>query len=146
MLELTALMNLAAVRWLSIPHADDDRGTLTAIEGSALPFEIRRIFYMHRVPAGRERGAHAHRYTQQIVIATAGAFRMDVSDGIHAETFELNDPNRGLFLPAMTWIRLYAFQPDTVALVLCDREYVPEHVVRDWDEYRDRLRESPLTA
>jgi hypothetical protein len=139
-------MTLAAVRWMSIPHADDDRGTLTAIEGSALPFEIKRIFYMHRVPRGRERGAHAHRYTQQVVIAASGSFRMDVSDGVEVRTFELDDPNRGLYLPAMTWIRLYGFDPATVALVLCDREYVPQHVVRSWDEYRALTRESPLTA
>ena len=139
-------MNLADVRWMPIPHADDDRGTLTAIEGSALPFEIKRIFYMHRVPAGRERGAHAHRFTQQIAIAVAGAFQMDVSDGVRTETFTLDDPNRGLFLPAMAWIRLYGFTADTVAMVLCDRQYVPEHVIRDWHAYRQMPRESPLTA
>ena len=139
-------MNLAAVRWMPIPHADDDRGTLTAIEASALPFEIKRIFYMHRIPEGGERGAHAHRFTHQIAIAASGSFRMDVSDGEYSETFVLDDPNRGLYLPPMAWVRLYAFAPGTVALVLCDREYVPRHVVRSWDEYLALRRESPLTA
>jgi hypothetical protein len=139
-------MNLAAVRWMSIPHVDDDRGTLTAIEASALPFEIKRIFYMHHVPDGGERGAHAHRHTQQVVIAASGSFRMDVSDGARTDSFVLDDPNRGLYLPAMTWIRLYGFEPATLALVLCDRAYVAQHVVRSWDEYRTLLRESPLIA
>lgn len=139
-------MNLADVRWMPIPHADDDRGTLTAIEASALPFEIERIFYMHRVPAGGERGAHAHRYTQQIVIAASGSLMIDVSDGTRTDAFALDDPNRGLYLPAMAWVRLYGFQPATVALVLCDREYVPQHVVRNWDEYRTLVRQTTLTA
>jgi hypothetical protein len=138
-------MNLAAVRWMPIPHADDDRGTLTAIEEAALPFEIKRIFYMHRVPEGRGRGAHAHRYTQQIVIAVAGSFAMDVSDGLRTETFVLDDPNRALYLPAMTWVRLHGFHPGTVALVLCDRQYVPEHVVRGWDDYCQLVREAAVT-
>jgi dTDP-4-dehydrorhamnose 3,5-epimerase-like enzyme len=138
-------MNLAAVRWMPLPHADDDRGTLTAIEASALPFEIKRIFYMHRVPEGRERGAHAHRFTRQIVIAVSGSLLIEVSDGVRSETFTLDDPNRGLFLPEMTWVRLHGFRAETVALVLCDRQYAPAHVVRDWDEYRDMARESPLT-
>ena len=34
---------------------------------------------MHRVPQGGERGAHAHRYTQQCLIAVAGAFTVDLS-------------------------------------------------------------------
>jgi hypothetical protein len=138
-------MNLAAVRWITIPHTDDDRGTLTAIESSLLPFEIKRIFYMHRVPEGRERGAHAHRFTQQILIATSGSFRVDVSDGDRRESFDLSDPNRGLYLPAMTWVRLYGFAASTVALVLCDRAYAPEHVVRSWDQYCSLLQ-SPQTA
>jgi hypothetical protein len=71
---------------------------------------------------------------------------LDVSDGTRSETFVLDDPNRGLYLPAMTWIRLYDFQPDTVALVLCDREYHPEHVIRDWDEYLRLQREPSLTT
>ena len=139
-------MNLAAVRWISIPHAADDRGTLTAIEGSTLPFELKRVFYMHGVPCGCERGAHAHRHTQQVVVAAAGSFRMDVSDGAESRTFVLDDPNRGLYLPAMTWLRLYDFVPGTVVLVLCDREYVREHVVRGWDAYRALVRETPVTA
>ena len=139
-------MNLAAVRWMPIPHADDHRGTLTAIEASALPFAIERIFYMHRVPEGGERGAHAHRYTQQIAIAASGSFRIEVSDGVRTETFVLDDPNRALYLPPMTWTRLYDFHPETVALVLCDREYVPEHVVRSWTDYLALAGGSPLPA
>ena len=139
-------MNLAAVRWVPIPHTDDDRGSLTVIESASLPFDIKRVFYLHRVPEGSERGAHAHRYTQQILIAQSGSLRIDVSDGMQSESFLLSDPNRGLYLPAMTWVRLYGFAPSTVMLVLCDRAYVREHVVRSWDEYCSLLSASPQTA
>ena len=138
-------MNLSEIRWIDVAHRDDDRGTLTAIEDTVLPFRIRRVFYMHRVPRGGERGAHAHRYTQQGIIAAAGAFRLDVSDGTRTETFVMNDPNRCLYLPAMTWTHLYAFEPSTVALVLCDTNYHPEHVIRDWTEYRRLVGHSPDT-
>ena len=74
-------MSLIEARWIDIRHNDDARGTLTALEGDELPFPVRRIFYMHRVPQGGERGAHAHRYTQQCLIAVAGAFTVDLSDG-----------------------------------------------------------------
>ncbi len=139
-------MNLADIRWIDIEHRDDDRGTLTALEASALPFDIKRIFYMHRVPDGHERGGHAHRHTQQCVIAAAGSVMIDASDGTRSESYLLDDPNRGLYLPAMTWVRLYAFRPATVALVLCDTAYNAQHVVRDWDEYCHLVSGSPLTA
>ena len=80
---------------------------------------------MHRVPPGGERGAHAHRYTQQCLIAVAGAFTVDLSDGASTATYVLDDPNRALYLPVMTWAHLRNFLPGTVALALCDTVYNP---------------------
>ncbi len=139
-------MTLADIRWIDIDHRDDDRGTLTTLESSTLPFDIKRIFYMHRVPPQRDRGGHAHRHTQQCVIPVSGSVRIDASDGTRTECYVLDDPNRGLYLPAMTWVRLYEFQPATVALGLCDTAYTPQHVVRHWDEYCQLVSASSLTA
>ena len=99
-------MSLADARWIDIRHNDDARGTLTALQGDELPFPVRRIFYMHRVPPGGERGGHAHRSTQQCLIAVAGAFTVDLSDGASTATNVLDDPNRALYLPVMTWAHL----------------------------------------
>jgi dTDP-4-dehydrorhamnose 3,5-epimerase-like enzyme len=137
---------LGDIRWIDIAHSDDERGTLTAIEEAALPFPIRRVFYMHRVRRGQERGAHAHRFTQQGIIAVAGSFRLDVADGTRTETYLLDDPNRCLYLPPLTWTRLHAFEPTTVALVLCDTPYHPEHVVRSWEDYQRLVRERASTG
>ena len=140
-------MSLTEARWIDIRHNDDARGTLTALEGDELPFPVRRIFYMHRVPQGGERGAHAHRYTQQCLIAVAGAFTVDLSDGAATATYvALDDPNRALYLPVMTWAHLRDFLPGTVALALCDTVYNPAHVVRSWDDYRRLVQEMSPTA
>lgn len=137
-------MSLAEVRWIDIPHSDDDRGTLTVIEESALPFSLKRIFYMHRVPDGLERGGHAHRSTQQLAIAASGRFAMDLFDGERSATYVLEDPNRGLYLPAMMWMRLYGFAAGTVALVVCDRTYDAGAVIRDRDTYCRLRRDDGL--
>ena len=37
-------------------------GTLSVFEaGHDVPFEIKRIYYIHDVPAGVQRGGHAHK-------------------------------------------------------------------------------------
>jgi len=136
-------MGLSAVRWIVSAHSDDDRGTLSVLEEAALPFPIRRIFYMHRIPEGHERGGHAHQDTQQHVLALTGRFAMDVSDGERTQTFVLDDPNRGLYLPAMTWVRLYGFEANTVVLVLCDTKYDDSRVIRNWDHYCRLQRGTP---
>ena len=135
-------MSLAQVRWIGSALTHDERGSLSAFDEPELPFSMRRFFYMHRVPDGQERGGHAHRDTQQCVLAIAGRFSMDVSDGEDSATFVLDDPDRALYVPAMTWVRLYGFETGTVALVICDTKYDPGRVIRDWDHYC-RLRREP---
>jgi len=135
-LERAIPVSLADVRWIKLPHSLDERGVLTAIEaGSDIPFEVKRIFYMHGTPAGIERGGHAHRDTRQVVIAANGHFRMDLSDGKETRAFELSDPNKGLYMPPMTWVRLYDFSDAAVALVLADTHYDRSRSLRTWDEF-----------
>ena len=129
-------MHSALARWIDIAHHDDDRGSLSVLEERAFPFEVKRIFYMYRVPDGAERGGHAHMYEQQCLVTLAGSFALDVSDGATTETFVLDNPNRALYVPPMRWVRLHRFQPGTVVLVICDTVYDPEHVVSNWDEFR----------
>ena len=139
-------MQSALARWIDIEHHDDDRGNLSVLEGHAFPFEVKRIFYMYRVPAGAERGGHAHMYEQQCLVTLAGSFALDVSDGATTETFVLDNPNRALYVPAMRWVRLHRFEPGTVVLVICDTLYDAEHVVSDWDEFRRRTHATTPTT
>ena len=137
-------MSLAEVRWIDAHRAVDDRGTLTALERPALPFDVRRVFYMHQVPPGGERGAHAHRDTQQCAVAVAGTVTLELADGIDSAVYVLDDPNRALYMPAMTWVRLYEFSAGAVAMVLCDTVYNPANVIRSWNAYLAAVR--PATS
>ena len=98
-------MGLRDVRWIDLPSAVDERGTLTSIEsGLDIPFEIRRVFFLRDVRG--ERGGHAHRATSQLLIPVSGMFTVHVSDGFDVAEYGMNDPRRGLYLPLMTWVRL----------------------------------------
>src|SRR5688572_11202498 len=96
---------LSEVRWIELAAVKDGRGTLTAVEATIhIPFEIRRVFYMHHVTA--DRGGHAHRDTDQVVIGIAGRHVIEVKDDERSLTFVLDDPDRGLYLPRMTFTSL----------------------------------------
>jgi hypothetical protein len=117
----------------------DARGVLTSIEsGRDIPFEVRRVFFMHSV--NNERGGHAHRVTQQLLLSPAGEFRVDLSDGRESVTYRLDDPNRALYLSPMTWIRLYGFVPGTVCLVLADTHYAENGYIRQWEDFLAEVR------
>lgn len=127
-------MSLGEVRWIDLPHALDERGVLTSIEGGIdVPFDIRRLFFMHGIRA--ERGGHAHRFTRQLVLPIAGELSVDLSDGHNSASFRLTDPNRGLYMPPMTWVRLYDFALGAVCLVLADTHYDRSASIRRWEDF-----------
>jgi len=131
-------MKLGEIHWIDLPSNTDTRGVLTAIEASKdIPFEIKRVFYMHHVVDNR--AAHAHPDTDQVVIAVAGSLKMTASDGQSNQIYELNDPTRGLYVPRMIFIELTDFSAGAVCLVLANTHYEYEKVIRSWDEYLRRI-------
>jgi len=46
----------------------DERGVLMVIDHSAIPFEVKRTFFINSVPDGHTRGNHAHKECHQFFI------------------------------------------------------------------------------
>lgn len=129
------------VRFIPLPRISDPRGNLTFIEsGRHVPFECRRIFYLYDVPGGEDRGGHAHRDLQQLVIAASGSFDVSVDDGRATSTYSLNRSYTGLYLPPMVWAQLTNFSSGSVALVLASEHYDEADYFRDYGEFTRAVR------
>ena len=89
---------------MAFPKIRDAKGTLTFLEsGRHLPFDIQRVFYLHDVPLGESRGAHAHKTLHQAMICLAGSFDVLLDDGARRRTVHLERPWEGLYVPPMVW-------------------------------------------
>jgi hypothetical protein len=56
-------------------HHSDRKGNLSVIEANnTVPFDIKRVYYLYDVPAGAERGGHAHKDVYQLIVAASGSF------------------------------------------------------------------------
>ena len=66
----------------------EDNGTLVPIDFSELTFAPKRVFYVTGVPAGDERGHHAHYETQQLLICVQGKISVHLYDGYKTEISE----------------------------------------------------------
>lgn len=129
-------MKISDVEWLNLQSVCDDRGCLTAIEGGDLiPFEIKRVFYMHDVAKGADRGGHAHRDTDQFAVAVHGSLKIIVSDGSETRSVILDNPGWGITLPRMTWTSLVDFSEGAVCMVLASTHYDRSKSIRTWPEY-----------
>lgn len=128
------------VRWIELPSVRDERGVLTAVEAEQdIPFAIARVFYMHHIVAPR--GGHAHRDTDQVLVAVAGAFHAELFDGERSISFTLDDPTRGLYIPRMVFIAMDRFSPGAVGLVLASTHYDMSRSLRSREAYLDALQE-----
>lgn len=112
----------------------DARGYLVALEGERdVPFAIQRIFYVYGADGQSVRGQHANRHSCFMMLCLHGACKVRVRDGAqYDETFLLDGPTKGLYLPAMTWKDMFDFTPDAVLLVLSDAHYDGGEYIRDY--------------
>jgi hypothetical protein len=94
---------------INIPKIEDPRGNLSVIEHDVVPFDIKRVYYLYDVPAGAERGGHAHKKLQQFLVALAGSFDVVLNDGKNEKTIILNKPFEGLLITNGIWRELKNF-------------------------------------
>jgi dTDP-4-dehydrorhamnose 3,5-epimerase-like enzyme len=122
-----------------IIHFDDlgdERGKLVVIEGAqAIPFDIKRVFYIYDSDSTVVRGQHANRESEFVLINVAGESKIRVTDGFEEFIVELNKPMMGVYLPPMVWKDMYDFSSDSVLLVLASTHYDGKEYIRNYEEY-----------
>ncbi|HEV3063594.1 MAG TPA: FdtA/QdtA family cupin domain-containing protein, partial [Vicinamibacterales bacterium] len=85
-----------------LPKVEDPRGNLTFVEGCRhVPFDIQRVYYLYDVPGGADRGGHAHKRLEQLIIAASGSFDVTIDDGRGKRSFHLDRAFCGLYVPPM---------------------------------------------
>ena len=135
---------LSNCRIVDLPKIADPRGNLTFIEGSNhIPFDIKRVYYTYDVPGGSDRGAHAHKNLQQVIIAMSGSFDVVLDDGFEKKRFHLNRSYFGLYVCPMMWRELDNFSSGSVCLVLASELYDEEDYYRDYEEFLRDAKAEP---
>ena len=128
-------------RIIQLPKIEDVRGNLTFVESSgAIPFDIKRVYYLYDVPGGASRAAHGHKELQQLVIAMAGSFDITIDNGSEKSTYSLNRSYYGLYIPPMTWRDLDNFSSGAVCLVLASEFYDESDYFRDYDQFIEAVK------
>lgn len=122
---------------LRLASHGDGRGNLVAIQAGdgALPFEIRRVYYIYGVPEGQARGMHSHRQLTQLMIAVSGRVDVVLDNGQGRSHVTLDDPAVGLLIQPMTWREMTYFAPGSVCLVLASLPYDESDYIRDYKEF-----------
>lgn len=124
------------VRIIELPKFLDARGNLSfAEQNNHIPFEIKRTYWIYDVPGGEDRGGHAFKENQEVVIALSGAFDVVVDDGINKKTFTLNRSYYGLYIPKGLWRSMENFSTNSLALEFGSEHYSAADYVRDYEQF-----------
>ena len=118
-------------------------GNLTFIEERMeIPFDVKRLYYLYDVPGGAERGGHAHRNLQQLIVAASGCFDVVLDDGKNRKVVELNRPYYGLHVVRGIWRELINFSSGAICLVLASEKYDAGDYIRAYDVYLNYSNEN----
>lgn len=123
-------------RIVSLPKIEDPRGNLSFIEETKqVPFAIRRTYWIYDVPGGKDRGSHAYRENEELIVALSGSFDVELDDSQEKRTFSLNRSYNGLFVPKGLWRTMKNFSTNSLALILASMPYSENDYIRNYEEF-----------
>ena len=121
---------------IEVDKHHSNAGNITVMENcNTIPFEVNRVYYLYDVPGGEERGGHAHKELNQLLVAASGSFDVILNDGNVKRSVTLNRPYHGLLIVPGIWRELNDFASGSVCLVLASHKYDEADYIREYDEF-----------
>lgn len=134
-----------AWQFVEFPSINEVTGTLKVIEfGAQIDFEVKRIFYLCDLKSNASRGFHAHEELKQFLFCVSGSFDLLLDSGTTTKTYRMTSESPGVLIDGGVWREMHQFTEGTVMMVLCDREYRFDTVVRDYELFKKNIGASSL--
>ena len=120
---------------VNVPTFTDERGAISVMD-KELPFQVKRVFWLHHIVEGKDRGAHALLDSSEIMVAIHGSFMVDLDDTVNKTSILLDDTSKGLIIRPGVWFRTHSYKEDGVSLILAEEEYAREKYTYDYEDYK----------
>lgn len=129
-----SLLGCKLIKIKTIPTAD--AGELSFFEADKdIPFPIKRIYYITKVPEGVRRGFHAHKELKQLLFCPYGKIQIILDNGKEREEIVLSDPSVGIVIDRPLWREMLWLEPNSVLCVAASEYYCTEDYIRDYNEF-----------
>lgn len=121
---------------VDVPTFIDERGAISVMD-KELPFQVKRVFWLHHIIEGKDRGAHALLDSNEIMVAVHGSFVVDLDDTDNKTSILLEDPSKGLMIRPGIWFRTHSYKDDGVSLILAEEAYARDKYTYDYEEFKN---------
>ena len=115
-------------------YTDERGGSLTPIDLSNIPFEVKRCFLIKDVPKGSVRGEHAHYKTCQLFVCLSGRIDMTLFDGTVERKMVL-ESGQSAIIDKMVWGKQEYLTGNEVAVVFCSTDYDRKDYIENIDQF-----------
>ena len=128
---------------VNYPRIEDPSGVLSVIElNKEIDFPVKRVFFLSNIRTNEERGFHAHNSLKQLIVCVSGSYTIKLDCGHEKQSIIMTSSSPALFLEGQVWREMSEFSDNAVMMVLCDREYQYDTVVRDYSLFLSNLPEA----
>lgn len=107
-----------------------------------IDFEIKRQYYISKVPEGVRRGFHAHKKLKQLLFCPYGRIQLILENELGREEIELSDPSIGVVIDRPTWREMLWLQKDSVLCVAASEYYEVEDYIRNYEDFIKYIKEN----
>ncbi len=131
------MIKIMSPKIIKINSIDSPKGVLSIIDKeNNLPFDIKRIFYVHNIPKNSKRGDHAHKNLKEFIWAINGEIEVStISRNNKREKFILNNPYEGVYIPEKTWSYQVTKAENSIYCVACSDYYDEKDYIRKWEDF-----------
>ncbi len=115
----------------------DPRGNLNFLEELInIPFEVKRVYWLTQIPEEQHRGDHAHKTGEQVIVCFHGVVQV-LLENLEGDVlnFNLDAPNKGLYIPAMWWGRM-VFRGNAILVGLASDHFSEADYIRDKKDFK----------
>jgi hypothetical protein len=117
-----------------------------AEQNDIIPFAIARVYWTYYTPQNVTRGGHANIEKELVMVAVSGIITVttEMNDG-YQETFQLNKPDEGLYLPKLCWHTMQ-YSHNAVQMVIASNMFSVEDYIRDYHSFLNYGKSSNSSA
>jgi len=134
-MSIQATYSNGEVSWRMVGYSQifEETGELGVLEyGKELDFVVKRIFYLRGIKKNAMRGFHSHKDLKQLIVCLNGEFTIELDNGSEKISKRMKADNQCLYLDGKVWREMKDFTEDALIVVLCDKEYIYDEVVREY--------------
>ncbi|MDR0677571.1 MAG: FdtA/QdtA family cupin domain-containing protein [Holosporaceae bacterium] len=125
---------------IKFDNITEGRSSLISLEEMKnIPFKIKRVYYIYGLKPDEERGKHAHKNLEQVLICLHGSCTIILDNGKNRKFVDLSHPCDGLYIGRNIWREMKNFTEGCVLLVLASEYYDESEYIRDYDEFLKAL-------